>query len=232
AGGPVAGNTGAAGDDDHALRLERPLGDPDPRRHHREPDDGRDDPDAGAADAVRRLRARHRPDAGRHRPVAGSEGGLTRDRGRDRDHQRRPVPAGGHDDDRYDHDDRHAVSRRIAVILGGRSSENPISVASATSVVEALEAYGDDVVAVQIDRSGRWQLAQGLRALEAGTGDESGAALPERLPPREVAKTLGDVDVVFPILHGPFGEDGTVQGLLELAGVPYVGAGVLASALC
>ena len=54
----------------------------------------------------------------------------------------------------------------------------------------------------------------------------------ERLPPREVATTLADVDVVFPVLHGPFGEDGTVQGLLELAGVPYVGAGVLASALC
>src|SRR5262249_28795314 len=51
-------------------------------------------------------------------------------------------------------------------------------------------------------------------------------------PPREVASTLADVDVVFPVLHGPFGEDGTVQGLLELAGVPYVGAGVLASALC
>jgi D-alanine-D-alanine ligase len=56
--------------------------------------------------------------------------------------------------------------------------------------------------------------------------------LPARLPGKEVATTLGDVDVVFPVLHGPFGEDGTVQGLLELAGVPYVGAGVAASALC
>ena len=112
------------------------------------------------------------------------------------------------------------MSRRIAVILGGRSSENPISVASATSVIAALEANGDDVVSVQIDREGRWQL---------GTGRPE---LPARLPGKEVATTLGDVDVVFPVLHGPFGEDGTVQGLLELAGVPYVGAGVLASALC
>jgi D-alanine-D-alanine ligase len=75
---------------------------------------------------------------------------------------------------------------------------------------------------VQIDRAGRWQLGTGHKALEAGPS----------LPAREVAVTLSDVDVVFPVLHGPFGEDGTVQGLLELAGVPYVGAGVLASALC
>jgi D-alanine-D-alanine ligase len=114
------------------------------------------------------------------------------------------------------------VSRRIAVILGGRSSENPVSVASASSVIAALESSGSDVVSVQIDRAGRWQLGTGHKALEAGPS----------LPAREVAVTLSDVDVVFPVLHGPFGEDGTVQGLLELAGVPYVGAGVLASALC
>jgi D-alanine-D-alanine ligase len=122
------------------------------------------------------------------------------------------------------------VSRRIAVILGGRSSENAISVASAQSVIEALEQSGNDVVTVQIDRSGSWQLGTGRRALEPGS--EPGSGVPVRLPPREVATTLSDVDIVFPVLHGPFGEDGTVQGLLELAGVPYVGAGVLASALC
>jgi len=120
------------------------------------------------------------------------------------------------------------VSRRIAVILGGRSSENPISVASATSVIEALESAGDEVVTVQIDREGRWQLA----ALEPGSRSEPGSRVPARLPGREIATTLADVDLVFPVLHGPFGEDGTIQGLLELAGVPYVGAGVLASALC
>jgi D-alanine-D-alanine ligase len=114
------------------------------------------------------------------------------------------------------------VSRRIAVILGGRSSENPISVASAASVTTALELSGNDVVTVQIDRQGGWQLGTGQKQLDSGS----------RLPAREVATTLADVDVVFPVLHGPFGEDGTVQGLLELAGVPYVGAGVLASALC
>ena len=116
------------------------------------------------------------------------------------------------------------MTRRIAVILGGRSSENPISVASATSVITALELSGNEVVSVQIDRQGGWQLGSGRQQLEAGESS--------RLPAREVTRTLADVDVVFPVLHGPFGEDGTVQGLLELAGVPYVGAGVLASALC
>ena len=112
--------------------------------------------------------------------------------------------------------------RRIAVVLGGRSSEHDISVASAASVVAALEGNGNEVITVAIDRTGGWELGSGRKAIEASS----------RLPGSEVATTLADVDVVFPVLHGPFGEDGTVQGLLELAGVPYVGAGVLASALC
>jgi D-alanine-D-alanine ligase len=135
------------------------------------------------------------------------------------------------------------VSRRIAVILGGRSSENPISVASAASVIGALEASGDEVVTIEIERSGRWQLDSGRSQRkpdsgrlphEPGSKGEPGSrgSELERLPSREVAHTITDVDVVFPVLHGPFGEDGTVQGLLELANVPYVGAGVLASALC
>ena len=114
------------------------------------------------------------------------------------------------------------MTRRIAVILGGRSSENAVSVESARSVVGALESSGDEVVSVEIGKSGQWQLGSSTKQIEAG----------ERLPSKEVATTLSQVDVVFPVLHGPFGEDGTVQGLLELAGVPYVGAGVLASALC
>jgi D-alanine-D-alanine ligase len=114
------------------------------------------------------------------------------------------------------------VTRRIAVILGGRSSENAISQASAASVVRALESSGNEVLTVEIDRDGRWQLESSNRLLQAA----------DRLPGKEIAGTFTDVDVVFPVLHGPFGEDGTVQGLLELAGVPYVGAGVLASALC
>ncbi len=133
------------------------------------------------------------------------------------------------------------MSRRIAVILGGRSSEHAISLASAASVVDALERSGNEVVTVEIDRSGGWQLEARKPApqLEAGTGEPGSDARSDiarsdadRLPGKDVAATLADVDVVFPVLHGPFGEDGTVQGLLELAGVPYVGAGVLASALC
>ena len=126
------------------------------------------------------------------------------------------------------------TTRRIAVILGGRSSENAISLASAASVVYALQRSGNEVVTIEIDRSGRWQLEPGskLEKLESGSADtESGSGL-ARLPSKEVAAKLTDVDVVFPVLHGPFGEDGTVQGLLELANVPYVGAGVLGSALC
>jgi D-alanine-D-alanine ligase len=120
--------------------------------------------------------------------------------------------------------------RRIAVVLGGRSSEHDISLASAKSVIDALEAAGSDVVTIAIDRAGQWQLGSGTHELSSQR--ELSSRVPARLPGREVATTLADVDVVFPVLHGPFGEDGTVQGLLELAGVPYVGAGVLASALC
>ncbi len=116
------------------------------------------------------------------------------------------------------------------MILGGRSSENAISVASATSVIEALESAGDEVLPVEIDRDGRWRALEPGR-LTLGPGSGASGEL-ERLPSKEIAATLTEVDVVFPVLHGPFGEDGTVQGLLELAGVPYVGAGVLASALC
>jgi D-alanine-D-alanine ligase len=112
---------------------------------------------------------------------------------------------------------------RVAVLLGGRSSEHEISLASARSVLEALDPERYETVTVEIGRDGRWEL---------GTGSDGGSVaetLP--VPTAKVPATLGEVDVVFPVLHGPFGEDGTVQGLLELAGVPYVGAGVLGSAL-
>jgi D-alanine-D-alanine ligase len=114
---------------------------------------------------------------------------------------------------------------RVAVLLGGRSSEHEISIASGRSVLAALDPARYDPVTVEIGRDGRWEL---------GTGAESGSVV-ETLPVPAtggVPSTLADVDVVLPILHGPFGEDGTVQGLLELAGVPYVGAGVAASAVC
>jgi D-alanine-D-alanine ligase len=111
---------------------------------------------------------------------------------------------------------------RVAILAGGRSSEHEISLASARSVLESLDPEDYDVVTVAIGRDGRWAL---------GSGDGSVAeTLP--VPAANAPATLGAVDVVLPILHGPFGEDGTVQGLLELAGAPYVGAGVAASALC
>jgi len=115
---------------------------------------------------------------------------------------------------------------RVAVIRGGRSSEHDISVASARSVADGLDPSRYEVREIEIGRDGRWELPRGRRE-ELGPGDS-----PLPVPLNGQPEPLGDVDVVFPVLHGPFGEDGTVQGFLELAGVAYVGAGVTASALC
>jgi D-alanine-D-alanine ligase len=116
---------------------------------------------------------------------------------------------------------------RVAVLAGGRSSEHEISLASARSVVEALDPDRYETRTIEIGRDGVWALppAAGVPAL-----DEAHASLP--IPTAAAPQALGAVDVVLPILHGPFGEDGTVQGLLELADIPYIGAGVTASALC
>ncbi len=123
------------------------------------------------------------------------------------------------------------MSRRIrlAVLAGGRSSEHEISLASAASVVAALDPERYDVRTIEIGRDGRWALPAGDRR-----GELPSTTTAETLPvPADSAPaTLGAVDVVLPILHGPFGEDGTVQGLCELAGVAYVGPGVLASSVC
>jgi D-alanine-D-alanine ligase len=124
---------------------------------------------------------------------------------------------------------------RVAVIAGGRSSEHAISVASARSVLEALDPERYEATTIEIGRDGRWEIAPAPH-LELGS-DPTGLTprSPETLPvvaDSAPARALRHVDVVLPVLHGPFGEDGTVQGLLELAGVPYVGAGVAASALC
>jgi D-alanine-D-alanine ligase len=115
---------------------------------------------------------------------------------------------------------------RVAVIMGGRSSEHDISVASARSVVDALDRERYDVRAVEIGQDGRWQLDSGQARIEGGQSE----TLP--IPAGDSPAPFEGVDVVFPVLHGPFGEDGTVQGFLELADVAYVGAGVTASALC
>ena len=121
---------------------------------------------------------------------------------------------------------------RVAVLAGGRSSEHDISLASARSVLAALDPDRYEAVTVAIGRDGRWALEAGSSRQALGTVPEKRAAETLPIPTNGVPATLGEVDVVLPLLHGPFGEDGTVQGLLELADVPYVGAGVAASALC
>jgi D-alanine-D-alanine ligase len=128
---------------------------------------------------------------------------------------------------------------RVAVLMGGRSSEHDISVASARSVLESLDPDRYESVTVEIGRDGRWALGTGHpaaletgRAGELGTGEGGTVVETMPVPTESVPATLAEVDVVLPVLHGPFGEDGTVQGLLELANVPYVGPGVTASSLC
>ncbi|MYG98818.1 MAG: D-alanine--D-alanine ligase [Acidimicrobiaceae bacterium] len=127
---------------------------------------------------------------------------------------------------------------RLVVLFGGRSAEHDVSCVSARHVVAAADPERYAVEPIGITREGRWvRAAEALEALGAGP-----AALPERLsatgprvdplPVLAAGAGAGGPTVVLPILHGPMGEDGTVQGLLELAGVPYAGAGVLASALC
>lgn len=118
---------------------------------------------------------------------------------------------------------------RVAVVFGGRSSEHSISCVSAGSVIAALDPEKYDVIPVGITRDGRWVL-ESPDHLALG----SGGALPEVTGTREVVlggEGLGQIDVVFPVMHGPWGQDGTLQGLLEMAGARYVGAGVLASAV-
>jgi D-alanine-D-alanine ligase len=134
--------------------------------------------------------------------------------------------------------------RRIAVLFGGRSAEHEVSVVSARSVIDALDPERFEAVAIGITRDGAWHLMAGPPALPPGSGrlpaveDGAGRAveLDRTAAAGETALVVEDgsrepVDIVFPLVHGPFGEDGTVQGMLELAGIPYVGAGVLASAL-
>jgi D-alanine-D-alanine ligase len=121
---------------------------------------------------------------------------------------------------------------RLAILYGGRSAEHQVSVVSARSVMEALDPDRFEVVPIAITRAGAWLLPD-RSPLELTASD---GALPEvEAAGTELAvrpeQGVGGVDVVFPILHGPFGEDGTVQGLFELADLPYVGSGVLASAL-
>jgi D-alanine-D-alanine ligase len=119
---------------------------------------------------------------------------------------------------------------RVAVLLGGRSSEHEISLASGRSVLASLDPERYDSTTIAIGRDGRWELEAGA-SNSLLQGSAPAGTLPVPASGSAPAQALSEVDVVLPILHGPFGEDGTVQGLLELADVPYVGAGVAASAV-
>jgi D-alanine-D-alanine ligase len=136
---------------------------------------------------------------------------------------------------------------RVAVVFGGRSTEHAISAVSAGSILGALDPDEYEVVPIGITRSGQWVLTSGdpaqlaiadRRLPEITAADGTAVVLPadptERglvvLDPSEGPRVLSEVDVVFPALHGKYGEDGTIQGLLEMAGIPYVGANVFASA--
>ncbi|WAX77736.1 D-alanine--D-alanine ligase family protein [Streptomyces sp. KMM 9044] len=140
---------------------------------------------------------------------------------------------------------------RVAVVFGGRSSEHGISVVTAGAVLKAIDRTKYDVLPIGITRGGRWALTadepdrmaivdRRQPSVDQLTDAAEGAVVLPLDPahrevvysePGSVPKALGEVDVVFPVLHGPYGEDGTLQGLLELSGVPYVGSGVLASAV-
>ncbi|SDN99965.1 D-alanine--D-alanine ligase family protein [Lentzea jiangxiensis] len=119
---------------------------------------------------------------------------------------------------------------RVAVVFGGRSSEHEVSCQSAKSVLPYLDPDRFEVVPVGITPQGQWALGTDPNALEAGTGNLPTLRGRSDITPVEPGQALKDVDVVFPLLHGAWGEDGTIQGLLELGGVPYVGPGVFASA--
>jgi D-alanine-D-alanine ligase len=143
---------------------------------------------------------------------------------------------------------------RVGVIYGGRSGEHEVSLASAAAVFQNLDPERYDAIPIRINKDGRWVLpsaaprltsaAEVIRSLTSGGGSTApiederdaqlvprpGGADGDRLVQSELVAGVG-LDVIFPALHGPYGEDGSVQGLLELANVPYVGAGVLASAV-
>lgn len=138
---------------------------------------------------------------------------------------------------------------RVAVVFGGRSSEHAISCVTAGSVLQAIDREKYDVVPIGIATDGRWVLEAddperhritGPGQLPSVDGERASVSLARTAEGTELVvseaaappRALGDVDVVFPLLHGPWGEDGTIQGLLEMSDVRYVGSGVLASAVC
>lgn len=126
---------------------------------------------------------------------------------------------------------------RVGVIFGGRSAEHEVSLISGASVIKALDRQKYEVVPIGITKEGKWLVGQPLKALKSGKLKQVKTVLPptnikqKGLVKLERREKFLNVDVFFPVLHGPYGEDGTIQGLLALTNIPYVGAGVLASAL-
>ena len=136
---------------------------------------------------------------------------------------------------------------KVAILFGGRSSEHEVSLRSATNVIQNLDKSRFEVVPIGIDKQGSWYLGQDLAALEQSSllelnnNSENMLFTPDFIGKQPVVSKASDLisvnnterlfDVVFPVIHGPLCEDGTVQGLLELANVPYVGSGVLSSAM-
>jgi D-alanine-D-alanine ligase len=133
---------------------------------------------------------------------------------------------------------------RVGILFGGRSAEHEVSLQSAKNIIDAIDADKYEVVLIGIDKKGRWHLNEESRFLlpatqsklpELSESGENLALVPGKQDEQLVAlsgqQKLGSLDVIFPVLHGPFGEDGTVQGLLKLANIPFVGAGVLGSAV-
>src|SRR6266536_1873640 len=133
---------------------------------------------------------------------------------------------------------------RVGILFGGRSAEHEVSLQSAKNIVDAIDKNKYEVVLIGIDKKGGWHLNEGSRFFLPATksqlselpeGGENVALVPgkqeDQLVPLSGQQRPGSLDVIFPVLHGPFGEDGTVQGLLKLANIPFVGAGVLGSAV-
>jgi len=132
---------------------------------------------------------------------------------------------------------------RIAILFGGKSAEHEVSLQSAKNIYEAIDKNKYDVTLIGVDRNGKWYLNNDQVLLDSSDpnlvklnssytnlslipGDDS-----QKIFDLNKNKSIGKIDVVFPVMHGPFGEDGTIQGLLKLAGIPFVGAGVLGSAV-
>lgn len=133
---------------------------------------------------------------------------------------------------------------RVAILFGGRSAEHEVSLMSAQNVINAIDQKKYDVLLIGIDKNGRWLLeshenyllhAENPKEIQLDSNKEAVAIIPDESTKELInlsdRKNAGEIDVVFPLLHGPYGEDGTMQGLLKLSNIPFVGAGVLGSAV-